>query len=365
MFVGMSNYDAMVKNVLTSTLSVQPGDDVVVESWGHGLPIAGEFIHRLRELGARPMLLFEHEETFWRSAESLPEEKLGKVGEHEWAAVEKAKAYIFIPGPADFTRIWKNRSKFSAATSYNEEWYERAKRYRLKAARIALGYATPQRAHAYKVSLPPWQRMLLAASTVDFAALSSKVKKAASMLRTGEVKLTAPNGTDLSLRLANRDPFQDDCIVDSNDLDQGRNVANIPGGDVLACPDETYADGTVAFDRPTQIMGKWVGGVRLHFKNDLLNDYQARSNANLLKTSYEKATGEKNRIAVLGVGVNQKVKAGFLQDSLASGVVTVGIGGNDDIGGANKTDFYFAGVLTKATLTIDGNSSVKNGKLMI
>ena len=50
---------------------------------------------------------------------------------------------------------------------------------------------------------------------------------------------------------------------------------------------------------------------------------------------------------------------------MASGVVTVGIGGNDDIGGANKTDFYFAGVLTKATLTIDGNTIVKNGKLMI
>jgi spermidine/putrescine-binding protein len=88
-------------------------------------------------------------------------------------------------------------------------------------------------------------------------------------------------------------------------------------------------------------------------------------NANLLKASYEKASGEKNRIAVLGVGVNPKARSGYLQDSLASGVVTIGIGGNDDIGGANKTDFYFAGVLTKATLTVDGNTIVKNGKLML
>jgi len=359
----MSSYDAMVRNVLTSTLDVQPGDDVIVETWDHGLPIAGAFIYKLRELGARPMLLFEHEETFWKSAQTLPEDKLGKVGEHEWATVEKAKGYVFIPGPADFLKMWKNRSKFGAATTYNQEWYERAKRSRLKAARIALGYATQQRARAYKIPLVSWQRMLIAASSVDFAELKGKVAKLASLMRNGEVRLTAPNGTNLTLRLAGRDAFQDDCIVDSEDLDHGRNVANIPGGDVLACPDETYAEGSVVFDRPTPFMGKWVGGVRLDFRNGLLSNYRGRLNANLLKTAYEKASGERERIATIGVGVNSQVRTGFLQDSLASGVVTVGIGGNDDIGGANKTDFYLAGVITKAKLTVDGNTVVRNGKL--
>ncbi|MGA2462006.1 MAG: aminopeptidase [Candidatus Bathyarchaeia archaeon] len=361
----MFNYDALVRNVLNSTLSIQPGDDVIVESWDHGLPIADAFIYRLRELGAHPMLLFEHEETFWKSAESLPEEKLGKVGEHEWAAIEKAKGYVFITGPADFLRIWKNRTKFGAATAYNEEWYERAKRYRLKAARIALGYATQQRARAYNIPLAAWQRMLIAASTVDFTALKERVAKFGSLMRSGDVKLTASNGTNLNLRLSGRDPSRDDCTVDAEDLDRGKNVANIPSGDVLACPDETYAEGTGAFDRPAPFMGKWVGGVRLEFKNGLLSDYRGRLNAELLKASYDKATGERDRIAVIGVGVNPKAKTGFLQDSLAPGVVTVGIGGNDDIGGANKTDFYFAGVLTKATLTVDGKVIVENGKLIL
>ena len=361
----MSNYDALVKNVLSSTLNVQPGDDVIVETWDHGLPIAGAFIYCLRELGAHPMLLFENEQAFWKSAESLPEEKLGKVGEHEWAALEKSKGYIFVPGPADLPRAWKNRAKFGAASAYNQEWYERAKRYRLKAARIALGYATLQRARAYKLSLSGWQRMLLSASTVDFTELREKVRRVASMLRNGSVKVTDPKGTDLSLRLVGREPFQDDCIVDADDLDRGRNVANIPGGDVLACPDETYADGRVVFDGPSQFMGKWVGGVGLDFEGGLLTSYRARLNADFLKAAYEKATGERNRIAVIGVGVNPKVRTGFLQDSLASGVVTLGIGGNDDIGGANKTDFYLAGVLTKATLTVDGNVIVENGKLKV
>ena len=360
----MSNYDILVRNVLSSTLGIQSGDDVIVESWDHGLPLASAFIYGLRDAGARPMLLFEHEDTFWKSAESLSEDKLGKVGEHEWAAIEKAKGYIFIPGPADFPRLWKNQSKFRASTSYNEEWYERAKRYRLKAARIALGYASQQRAHAYKIPLAAWQRMLLAASNVNFGELKDKVTKVASILRTGEIKIMDNKGSNLSLRLGGREPYQEDCIVDANDLDHGRNVANIPGGEVLACPDETYAEGTVVFDRPVSFMGKWVGGVQLNFKDGLLTDYSARLNANVLKASYEKAQGEKSRVAVVGVGVNPKARIGFLQDSLASGVVTLGIGGNDDIGGANKTGFYFAGVLTKATLTVEGKAIVENGKLI-
>lgn len=361
----MSNYDGLVSNVLSTTLRIQPDDNVIVETWDHGLPVAAEFLYGLRELGARPMLLFEHEKTYWRSVESLPEDKLGKVGEHEWAAIEKAKSYIFIPGPDDLSRIWKSRSKFRASTRYNEEWYERAKRYRLKAARIGLGYASPGRARAYRLRLAAWRRMLISASTVDFVALRNQVTKLAALMKKGEVKITAPNGTDLNLRLAGREGYGEDCIVDDEDLDRGRNMANIPGGNILVCPDEAYAEGSVVFDRPTAYMGRWVGGVHLHFKNGALSNYEVRQNADYFKASYEKASGEKNRIAVVGVGLNPGARTGFLQDNIATGVVTVAIGGNDDLGGANKTDFYFPGVLTKATLLIDGKTIVKNGKLAV
>ena len=361
----MSSYDALAKNVLSTTLAIQTGEDLIVETWGHGLPIATAFIYQARAVNAHPMLLFEHEETFWKSADLLPEDQLGKVGEHEWAAIEKSKAYVFIPGPADFMKIWKNFSKFRASTAYNEEWYERAKRYRLKGARIALAYATRERARSYKIPLAAWQKMLLAASSIDYMTLKDKVEKITPLLRNGEVKITASNGTNLTLQLAGREPYGEDCIVDANDLDHGRNVANIPGGSLSACPDEAKGDGTVIFDRSTAYMGKWVGGVKFDFKDGTLTKYQARLNGSLFKSSYEKATGDKSKVALVGVGLNPKVRTGFLQDSIAEGAVTVAIGGNDDVGGSNKTDYYYAGVITKATLSVDGNVIVKNGKLVV
>ena len=87
-------------------------------------------------------------------------------------------------------------------------------------------------------------------------------------------------------------------------------------------------------------------------------------NADHLKASFEKATGEKNRVAAIGVGVNPMARKGFLQDGIVAGAVTVSIGGNDDIGGASKTDFYFPGILTKATLSVDDRMIVKNGRLV-
>jgi len=361
----MSNYSTLAKNVLSTTLGVQTGDDIIVETWDHGLPIASAFVHQARGLGAHPMLLFEHEETFWKSTAMLAEDRLGKVGEHEWAAIEKSKGYVFIPGPANFLKIWKNFAKFRASTAYNEEWYERAKRYRLKGARIALAYATRERAKAYKLPLAAWQKMLLAASSIDYSTLKAKAEKVTPFLRSGEVKITASNGTDLTLQLAGREPYSEDCIVDANDLDHGRNLANIPGGSLSTCPDETKCEGTVIFDRPTAYMGKWVGGVKFNFKDGTLTNYQARLNAGLFKSSFEKATGEKNKIALVGVGLNPKIKTGFLQDSLVEGTVTVAIGGNDDVGGNNKTDYYYAGILTRATLSVDENVIVKNGKLVV
>ena len=111
-------------------------------------------------------------------------------------------------------------------------------------------------------------------------------------------------------------------------------------------------------------MGRWISGVRFSFKNGELTEYRARLNADTFKAAYTKASGEKNKIAAIGVGLNPMARAGFLQDGIVAGAVTVAVGGNDDIGGVNKTDFYFPGVLTKATLSVNNNPIVKNGKLV-
>src|SRR5437016_9432532 len=96
----VSEYEALAKNVIRRTLHIQPKENVIVETWNHGLPIATEVVYQVLAAGARPMLLFEDEETYWKSVTTLPESKLGQVGSHEWRAMSEADGYVFIPGPA-------------------------------------------------------------------------------------------------------------------------------------------------------------------------------------------------------------------------------------------------------------------------
>ena len=124
----MSEYEALAKNIIRRTLAIKPKENVIVESWNHGTEVAKEIIYQLRAAGARPMFLFEDEDTYWRSVESLPPTKLGQVSASEWAALSKADVYIFLPGPADILRYRKNMAKSQAATSYNSEWYRSEER---------------------------------------------------------------------------------------------------------------------------------------------------------------------------------------------------------------------------------------------
>src|SRR2546428_7204243 len=146
--MAVSDYEALAKNVVRRSLHIQPKENVIVECWNHGLDAAKEIVYQLRAVGARPMLLLEDEETHWRSVADLPPAKLGQVSASEWAALSKADAYVFFPGPADIARYRKNMEKSQAATSYNSDWYRRAERAGLRGARVLLGDVGRERARS-------------------------------------------------------------------------------------------------------------------------------------------------------------------------------------------------------------------------
>src|SRR5439155_72570 len=52
----VSEYEALAKNVIRRTLHIQPKENVIVETWNHGLPIATEVVYQVRAAGARPFV---------------------------------------------------------------------------------------------------------------------------------------------------------------------------------------------------------------------------------------------------------------------------------------------------------------------
>jgi aminopeptidase len=361
----MFEYEALAKNVVRRTLRIQPKENVIVESWNHGLPIAKEIVYQVRAAGARPMFLFEDEETYWRSIKTLPESKLGQVGSHEWKAISEADGYVFIPGPADITKVREAGKKYSAATAYNDEWYRRAKRNRLRGARIGLGYVTEPRARAYGFDLAEWQSMMLDASSVDGRELVRVGRKVKGLLsKKGRLEITHPNGTQFTCDLAGRPAGIEDGIVTKEDLDQGENMANLPAGEAFVVPDERSGDGTIVFDRPIAWLGRWIRDVRVAFDGGKLAKFSASENEDFIRSDWKEAKGPKDLLGYIDIGLNPKARSGFLQDAIVAGNVYVAIGANDEVpGGKNKTDFYLGASLTGATVTIDGRPVIQSGTL--
>lgn len=361
----MSEYEAFAKNVIRRSLHVQPKENVIVESWSHGLDAAKEFVYQLRAIGARPMFLFEDEETHWRSVDTLPPSKLGQVSTSEWTALAQADAYIFLPGPADIVRYRANMAKMAAATAYNSDWYKRGEKAGLRGARVLLGYVSPERAQAYGFEFAAWRTMILEAGSTDFGALSRKGHRLADALsKAADVRVTDPNGTDLSFELKGRAATCDDGIVDAADLKAGNFMTGVPGGSSYVAPDEGSAEGIVVADLPTPYLGTMSRGVRMEFRGGKAT-WTAASGSESIQGLWDKATGAKDRLAAIGIGLNPAAKYGFLQDDLVSGCVEISIGGNTDWGGKNRSSFSFGARLSQATVTIGRKRVVDNGRLAI
>lgn len=58
-------------------------------------------------------------------------------------------------------------------------------------------------------------------------------------------------------------------------------------------------------------------------------------------------------------------KKGLLDDTIAPGAVTLGIGENKTLGGQNESTFGLQGTLKKSTVTFDGRTIASEGRLTI
>jgi len=118
----------------------------------------------------------------------------------------------------------------------------------------------------------------------------------------------------------------------------------------------------VVFDQPTALAGKVLSGLQWEFQNGQLTKYNAQSNLDSFKWLYENASGDRDRVADIAIGLNPRAELiGFFNDRVVHG--TLSIGGNKGIGGTNETQFGHEETLRKPTLEVDGYTLVNNGKI--
>ncbi len=184
---------------------------------------------------------------------------------------------------------------------------------------------------------------------------------AAALTKASEAHLTSPSGTDLRLGLGERAGISDD-----GNLTSPQAFGNLPCGEGFIAPIEGSASGTLVFDGTIASYGLPKEPARLRVEGGHLVEAEGDAGEWLLSTL--RAAGEEGtNVAELGIGTNEKatLSENLLEAEKILGTVHVAFGASAGIGGTVQVPVHIDGVVTRPTLTLDGDELMRDGELLV
>jgi leucyl aminopeptidase (aminopeptidase T) len=362
---------AFARNVLRNTLRLTRGENLLIETWSATLPWAASLDLEARILGARPLVSVKDEASYWRSVSDAPASQLGRVGNHEWAALSASDAYVYLYGPLDLRREESlPQAALRRAESNNHELMRVIQKYGIRSVRWDLGRTNELWAHRYGIDLRTWRNELVDAALIDPREMRQDGSRIAHRLLHGEeATITHPNGTELTLRLAHRKPKVDDGVIDEEDVKAGNVMMIVPTGVVSVTVSELHAEGRiisnatgVLFTHNEEIplpAGRWT------FRDGSLESFAAGRGGQRLRQELRRLGGPTVRAGQLSVGLNPRISTIPLLFDQGRGTITLEIGRNAQFGGRSRSPHLLAYLdLTGGSLSIDGSPVVERGRLV-
>ena len=194
--------------------------------------------------------------------------------------------------------------------------------------------------------------VLVAGLDADYEAIARACDGLLAQLADAEaVRITSPQGTDVTLRPGERE-WRDDVGLNHEPGD----FSNLPAGEVFVSPET--ADGTYVVDG-TMMPHGLLSGRELTFEVE--DGYVTRISDDAIRGQVEAAAEEVGRnaynLAELGVGANVGVSelvGSVLLDEKAAGTVHLAIGDDAGFGGDVDAPLHLDGILTEPTVYADG-----------
>lgn len=210
------------------------------------------------------------------------------------------------------------------------------------------------------------------AIAVDPSVLLGRISALETAIKGATVTITAPNGTNLTLRVpATAWVHRNTGDASRAKVAPARSVRDreeeLPAS-VFRTTDLTAAEGTfvgyASFDTRGPIL-------QATFAQGRVTKLESKRGAEAIVSTWQRATGDKALPGELVVGTNPELPSvlpsGFMPYyGYGAGVVRVAIGDNWESGGKNRSsNGEILMFVPDATVTANGNVLVKDGKLMV
>jgi leucyl aminopeptidase (aminopeptidase T) len=355
----------LAARLLKNSLGLRRGQNVIINTWTHTLRAAETIAVEARRLGIRPFLLHMTESAFYEAQAVASPRDANALSEAEWASVAAADGYIFIPPDIEDLR---RRDRLPAAhrralEQSREDWHRVLVRHRVPSVYLIGATTTEAMAREFGVNLHSWRQETLRACAIPSSRLRREANLIAQRLIRGRrITLTHPNGTRLELGLAGRTPHIDDGAVDTGESGGGGLATIFPGGYLSVALDEKVAEGVFVANRPSRSRHGPILGMRWTFRNGRLAGYDAKAGRAIFEHAYGHGGRERDRPAVLEIGLNPATHDFPLAEDQEQGVVTVEIGHNDDFGGRTRGTFRQFAMIRGADLSVDDRLLLRAGR---
>jgi leucyl aminopeptidase (aminopeptidase T) len=371
-----TSFRTLSKHIIDVSLRAQPGERVWIHSWDYTLELASDLAGEFKRRNCEVLLTVQPEEVWLRSIIESPLQLVDNLPAHLAAALEETDIYIFTLGPRrpiQWEEIPSEKRKSISVwldarydkSKFAEQWAQVARRRKVRMLGIEATLATPERAEVLGLDLEEWKQVMLEGCIADpnkMASLGHVLERLLNGEGTGQV--TTPHGTDLRFRLDKRPPDYSYGQTTEETIERGE-VAFLPAGGIEVSAVEDSAEGKIVYDKPIRSGRGRVENLSLRVVNGRIKQFSARYGKETFGRYLSEGKGDENRFAYFGFGLNPKLRHGFTQDDKVLGGVTVGFGDNKDKGGKNIADSGWWATMSKATVMIDGQAIMRDGKMLI
>jgi leucyl aminopeptidase (aminopeptidase T) len=358
--------DALARVVLDRCLGIRPGESVTIESWSHALPWARALVLECRRRDAEPTLVVEDEEAFFRTL-LLPDVRA--VPRAPATLAMNSDAYVYLGGPEHFPRLLglAPADLETVLGRHDPGWWRAARRVGLRAARLAIADVTDVAAARFGVDAVTWRREVLRASLVDPERLARAAHRLTRRLaRARRLRVTHPNGTDLTVELERGRGRVEDGRVDRADRRTGRIWTDVPTGLVAVPLDESGTEGSWEANRPVydRFADPSVAlGAQFSFRGGRVSEWSFDRGGEPFAAAYARAGRGREVPGALTFGVNPALSKAPELGEIAAGSVGLLLGDNRAAGGHRRARFAYLTTLTEATVEIDGRPWLSDGRV--
>jgi aminopeptidase len=218
-----------------------------------------------------------------------------------------------------------------------------------------------------------YQRALLQS---DYKALADIERRFAEALKSGDVHITSPAGTDLRFRSGNRPANLQDGDASAARTAQGKVLVDheieLPAGVVRVAPLEDTVEGSIVFP-PSQWDGRPVENLRLGFSKGRVVEIAASRGKEAVEAEMSKAGDAGRAFREIGVGFNPLLAVPDRTPWIpyygyGAGVVRLSLGDNTELGGAvaaapGQPAYVRWNFFTDLTVTVGTTVWIRNGTL--